>query len=101
MTKEEYIKKCGSRTSKDLTADQILSYFIEGNGGLRNELSAMIIKTGRLHGCDIDRAKGIAMLRQAFDLDKTLDVNFVDGEGVVDGENTLPTSHFTMKFCKG
>mgnify|MGYP007069901264 CR=1 FL=1 len=100
MTKEEYIRKCGGRTSKDLSADQILSYFIEGNGGLQNKMSAMTIKTGRLFGCDVDRSKGIAMLRQAFDLDKVLEVNFVDGEGVSEEGKSLPTSHFTMKFRK-
>ena len=100
MTKEEYIKKCGGRTSKDLSANQILSFFIEGNGGLQNKMSAMTIKTGRLFGCDVDRSKGIAMLRQAFDLDKVLEVNFVDGEGVLEQEGNVSTSHFTMKFRK-
>lgn len=100
MTKEEYIKKCGGRTSKDLSADQILSFFIEGNGGLQNKMPAMTIKTGRLFGCDVDRSKGIAMLRQAFDLDKALEVNFVDGEGVLEQEGIVSTSHFTMKFRK-
>lgn len=100
MTKEEYIKKCGGRTSKDLSANQILSFFIEGNGGLQNKMSAMTIKTGRLFGCDVDRSKSIAMLRQAFDLDKVLEVNFVDGEGVLEQEGKVSTSHFTMKFRK-
>ena len=86
MTKEEYIKKCGGRTSKDLSANQILSFFIEGNGGLQNKMSAMTIKTGRLFGCDGERSKGIAMVGQAFDLDKVLEVNFVDGEGVLEQE---------------
>ena len=97
MTKDEYILKCGGRTSKDLSAEQILTYFIEGHGGMRNWKSALVIRSGRLCGCDIDRAKGIAMLRQAFDEGKILEVNFVDGEGVLEEGKNLPASHFTMK----
>ena len=100
MTKEEYIKKCGGRTSKDLSANQILSFFIEGNGGLQNKMSAMTIKTGRLFGCDVDRSKGIAMLRQAFDLDKILELHFIEGEGVVRDGESLSAPHFLMRFRK-
>jgi len=100
MTKEEYIKKCGGRTSKDLSANQILSYFIEGNGGVENRASASLIKRGRCFGVDIDRAKGIAMLRQAFDLDKILEVHFIEGEGVIQDEESIPAPHFLMKFRK-
>lgn len=100
MTKEEYIQKCGGRTSKDLSAEQILTYFIEGHGGMRNWKSALVIRSGRLCGCDIDRAKGIAMLRQAFDEGKILEVNFVDGEGVKNDKNSISASRFTMTFRK-
>ena len=95
MTKEEYIKKCGGSTSKDLSDEQILTYFIDGNGGWRNWLSAELIQSGNFCGCRIDRAKAIAMLRQAFDLDKTLEIIFIDGEGVADN-NTIPRTHITM-----
>lgn len=100
MNKNEYIKQCGGLTSKDLSADQILTYFIDGNAGSTNALAAMHIKTGRVFGCDIDRSKGIAMLRQAFDQNKVLEVQFVDGEGVLEDGKNLPPSHFTMKFRK-
>jgi len=98
MTKEEYLKKCGASSAKNLTEEQILDYFIAGNGGLQNKVSAMTIKTGRMCGCIVDRSKAIAMLRQAFDLDKVFEVNFVDGEGVDDGETNIGTSHITMKL---
>lgn len=100
MNKEEYIKQCGARTSKDLSADQILTYFIKGYGGVQNRITAMRIKKGRLFGVDIDRAKGIAMLRQAFDLDKILELHFIEGEGVVDGEKYPPAPHFQMVLRK-
>ena len=100
MNKNEYIKKCGGRTSKDLSAEQILTYFIDGNAGSTNALTAMHIKEGRVFGCNIDRAKGIAMLRQAFDKDKILELNFVEGEGVLEEGKSLPSPHFTMEFRK-
>ena len=100
MNKEEYIKQCGARTSKDLSADQILTYFIKGYGGVQNQASAMRIKQGRLFGVDIDRAKGIAMLRQAFDLDKILEFHFIEGEGVIRDGESLPAPHFLMRFRK-
>lgn len=95
MTKEEYIKKCGGSTSKDLSDEQILTYFIDGNGGPQNSWSALHVKTGDYCRCRIDRAKAIAMLRQAFDYDKTLKIIFIDGEGVADN-NTIPRTHITM-----
>ena len=99
MNKKEYLIKCGATTSKDLSAEQVLAYFIDGNGGSRNRHAATVIKWGAF-GMKPDRAKGIAMLRQAFDDDKILEVNFVNGEGVLNDDSTIPTSHFTMKFRK-
>ena len=100
MNKEEYIKQCGARTSKDLSVDQILTYFIKGYGGVQNRITAMRIKKGRLFGVDIDRAKGISMLRQAFDLDKILELHFIEGEGVVRDGESLSAPHFLMRFRK-
>lgn len=100
MNKEEYIKQCGSRTSKDLSADQILTYFINGHGGVRNRMSAMMIKAGRMFGCSIDRAKGVAMLRQAFDKDKVLNVQYVEGEGIVTDGQSIGGGYFSMEFEK-
>ena len=99
MSKEEYIKKCGARDAKGLTADQILDYFTAGNGGLNNKFSAMTIKNGAF-GMKPDRAKGIALLRQAFEQDKVLRITFVDGEGVVTDGNDIGSSHFQMTLSK-
>lgn len=102
MSKEEYIRQCGGRTSKDLSANQILSYFLRGNGGKVNMVSASIIKQGRLCGKDIDRAKAIAMLRQAFDLDMTLEIHYIMGEGVLLHErDSIPGSSLLMKLKEG
>lgn len=102
MSKEEYIRQCGGRTSKDLSADQILSYFLKGNGGKINMVSAALIKQGRLCGKDIDRAKAIAMLRQAFDLDMTLEIHYIMGEGVLyDERDSIHGSSILMKLRKG
>lgn len=100
MTREEYIKKCGVSSAKKLTADQVIAYFIAGHGGYQNRYSAMIIKAGGGFGVKIDRAKAIAMLRQAFEQEKVLSIVFVEGEGVVDGEKYPPAPHFQMNFLK-
>lgn len=98
MNKEEYIKQCGARTSKGLSAEQVLSYFLQGYGGVQNQISAMRIKQGRLFGLEIDRAKGVAMLRQAFDFNKVLEVHFVEGEGIIRDGESLSAPHILMKF---
>ncbi len=100
MTREEYIKRCGASSAKKLTADQVLAYFIEGHGGYQNRYSASIIKAGGGFGVKIDRAKAIAMLRQAFEQDKVLSIIFIEGEGVVDGEKYPPAPHFQMTLRK-
>ena len=98
MRKEEYIKYCGVKNAKGLSADQILEYFLLGFGGITNQISAVFIKNGGGFGIKIDRSKAIAMLRQAFEQDKVLEINFVNGEGVYDGSKDISSSHFTMKF---
>ena len=100
MSREDYIKKCGAKNAKGLSADQILDYFIAGHGGLDNKFSALTIRGGAF-GMKPDRAKGIAMLRKAFEEDKVLRITFVDGEGVVTDENSIGTSHFQMVLSKG
>lgn len=98
MNKEEYIKQCGVRTSKDLSNTQILSYFIAGNGGQVNRVSAIRIRQGRCFGVDIDSEKGISMLRQAFEQDKVLEIHFIESEGVLENMNNLLPSRFIMKI---
>lgn len=101
LSKEEYIKQCGCTTSKDLSENQILSYFMAGNGGIENMMSASMIKRGRMYGADIDRAKAIAMLRQAFDLEKTLRICYIDAEGVVGENESISGGYFEMMFRDG
>ena len=101
MNKEEYIKQCGGRTSKDLSADKILSYFLKGFGGIENRASASLIKRGRVYGFDIDRAKAIAMLRQAFDGDKVMEIHYIENEGVMTDDKPIGGGHFLMKLRKG
>ena len=100
MNKEEYIKQCGGRTSKDLSADKILSYFLKGFGGIQNRASASLVKRGRAYGCDIDRAKAIAMLRQAFDGDKVLEIHYIENEGVVTDDESIGGGCYLMKLVK-
>lgn len=100
MIKEEYIKKQGVKTAKKLTADQVLAYFIAGHGGNLNRHSALLIKAGGCFGVKIDRAKAIAMLRQAFEQDKELEIFFIEGEGVVSEGKSLPAPHFQMALSK-
>ncbi len=100
MTKEEYIEKCGAKTAKGLSGDQIIAYFLEGHGGNQNRYSASLIKAGGGFGVKIDRAKAIAMLRQTFEQDKVLKIIFVEGEGVVNEGKTLPAPHFQMALSK-
>lgn len=91
------MKKDEMRTLNNLSDEQILTYFVEGNGGARNKLSAMIIKNGAF-GMRPDFEKGMAMLRQAYEQNKILEVNFIDGEGVDGIDKTIPTSHFTIEL---
>ena len=97
MSKEEYLKKCGVKDAKDLSAEQILDFFIANNDGLINMFSARAIRDGAF-GLKPDRAKGIALLRKAFEQDKTLRVTFVDGEGVLREGVVIPRSHFEMEL---
>ena len=99
MNKEEYIKQCGARTSKDLSDEQILTYFIKGYGGVESQCSAMCVKQGRVFGCDIDKPKAIAMFRQAFDEDKIFELHFIECEGVVTDINDIEGGYFLMRLC--
>jgi hypothetical protein len=58
----------------------------------------MDIRQGRIFGIDIDRAKGIALLREAFELGKELQVIFTEGEGVVVEGVSIGPPYLTMKF---
>lgn len=99
MTKKEYLNQCGVETSKDLTADQILNYFINGYGGVINWHSAMMIKNG-CHGMMPDRSKGISLMRKAFNQDLQVRCVYVEGEGVIDNSVIIPTPHFEMIIGK-
>lgn len=98
ISKDEYLRICGVGSAKDLSEDQILSYFLRGYGGLHNRISAIRIKQGRMFGIDIDRARGIALLREAFELGKELQVIFTEGEGVVVEGVSIGPPYLTMKF---
>lgn len=88
MNKDEYIKKCGCSTSEELSDEQILSFYAEWNDCIENALSAMSIIRGRVLGCDIDKVKGLFMLRQAFERNQVLDISYSNTmrEGVVDND---------------
>lgn len=97
MSKEEYIQQCGAQTSKDLTDRQILQYYIEGHDGIVGKSHAMMLKSKRAFGCDIDVEQGYALLRQAFDQDKIFEIHFIEGEGVIFDEHThIGPPHFEM-----
>ena len=49
-------------------------------------------------GIDVDRARGIALLREAFELGKELQVFFTEGEGVVVEGVSIGPPYLTMKF---
>ena len=98
MSAEEYIKQCKVSSEKELTDEQIISYFLKRNGGLRNWVSASLVKSGRAFGCDIDRDKAIAMLRQAFVEDKVLEIHYIENEGVIINDESLGGGCFEMKI---
>ena len=98
MSAEEYIKQCKVSSEKELTDEQIISYFLQRNGGLRNWVSASLVKSGRAFGCDIDRAKAIAMLRQAFVEDKVLEIHYIENEGVILNDHHIGGGYFEMKI---
>lgn len=100
MSKDEYIKKCGCSTSKELSDEQILSFFVERNDCVDNAMSAMFIKDGRILGHEIDKAEGISMLRQAFELDKVLEISYIMSEGVLkmDGTNRIGPGGYEMRL---
>ena len=105
MSKEEYIKACGGKTSNDLSDDQIINYYIDGDGELSNCISALIINTGRhnggrISGLEIDVEKAISMLREAFESNKVLEIIFIDGECFDTGDNNVSTSHYIMRFAQ-
>lgn len=96
MTKEEYLKKCGAKSAKDLTEQQILDFFILGYGGSGNGVSAMYIKEGEFLGFKLNHSKSMSMLRRAFEQDKIVRMVYVDGEGIVDKGIPIGTSHYEM-----
>lgn len=100
MNKEEYIKKCGAGSARSLTADQIIAYFTAGYGGTENRYSATLVKAGRAFGVEIDRAKAVAMLRQAFEQGKELQIIFIEAEGVLCEGVDLGVCHFEMHLVE-
>lgn len=96
MTKEEYLKYCNVDSSDNLTDDQILNYFLKGCGGFRNFNSASLIIREREICHNFDWKKGIAMLRQAFDLDKVLVIHLIELEEVVGETASYPRESVTM-----
>ena len=97
MSAEEYIKQCGVSSAKELTDDQILHFFLCRHGGISNWTSASWIMQGRVLGLDVDRVKGMALLRQAFEENKELTILFIEGEGVVEAGYIGPP-HFEMEL---
>ena len=98
MTKAEYIQSCGVNYLEDLTDDQIVYYYAAGHGDMINWHSALIIKNGGAFSLKIDRAKAVAMLRQAFEQDKFLRIIFIEGEGVVGDGYYPPAPHFEISL---
>lgn len=98
MTQAEYIKQCGVTSADELTDEQLLHYFIERNGGLANCYSASLVNRGRAFGCDIDRAKAFAMLRQAFIEDKVFEIHYIENEGVILHDECIGGGYFEMKL---
>ena len=98
MTQAEYIKQCGITSADELTDELLLHYFIGRNGGLVNWASASLVKRGRAFGCDIDRAKAFAMLRQAFVEDKVLEIHYIENEGVILNDKSIGGGYFEMEL---
>ncbi len=96
MNKEEYIKQCGVSSSRDLTDEQILSYFIKGNGCSFDQSSAIFLKEGKYLGIKLDVKKGMAMLRRAFEEDKVLTIHYIESEGVVNDVSELTPPSIEM-----
>ena len=89
---------CGAKCSAELSEEQLFRYFLSGYGGFMNESSAMTVKTGPFAMSQDDSAKGIAMLRQAFDENKVFRISFIEGEGVVTDGNHPGPPHFEMEL---
>ena len=50
------------------------------------------------YGCDIDRAKAFAMLRQAFIEDKVFEIHYIENEGVILHDECIGGGYFEMKL---
>lgn len=98
ITQAEYIRQCGVTSVDELTDEQLLHYFIGRNGGLVNWASALLVKSGRAFGRDIDRAKAFVMLRQAFVEDKVLKIHYVENEGVILNDKSIGGGYFEMEL---
>ena len=99
MKKEEYLKQCGANNVNDLSDKQLLSYFLNGNGGYNNRSSAITVEAccfGMQKG-DKDYKKAISLFREAFENGKTVDIQYIEGEGVV-GFGRIGEPHFEMKL---
>ena len=98
LDQKKYLETCGVKSSSDLSEEQLFRYFLSGYGGMMNKISAGTVKAGSFAMHPEDRAKGIAMLRQAFDDNKVFRICFIEGEGVVvDGKYPGPP-HFEMEL---
>lgn len=94
------MRQCGAASAQDLTDEQLLAFFVNGNDSARNELSAHIIIAGKLLNYPIDRPKALSMMRRAFKEDKDFKICYIWGEGVVtDNEPSYGTTHieYTLK----
>ena len=99
MKKEEYLKQCGVNSVNDLSDKQILHFFDKGYGGIKNSISAFMINPpsfGMQKG-DRDYKKAISLFREAFENGKTVDIQYIEGEGVV-GFGRIGEPHFEMKL---
>ena len=99
MDNKEYLKQCDVNSVNDLSDKQILDYFLEGHGGRGNWSSAIDIKYYGygMQKCDRDYKKAISLFREAFENGKTVDIQFIEGEGVV-GLSEICEPHFEMKL---
>ena len=98
LDQKKYLEMCGVKSSSDLSEEQLFRYFLSGYGGMMNKTSARMVKSGSFGMPPEDRAKGIAMLRQAFDENKGFRICFVDGEGIMGGDVEPGPTHFEMEL---
>jgi len=97
MTQEEYLKSLGKNSSSELSDKQILHYFIEGNAGYTNKVSALRLTSKDLL-MNINFDKGVKLFRRVFNKGGTLTINYIECEGVLDEGNEFPKPHYEMKI---